>query len=127
MFRFDLMPQMAAMFESNRCFQAPNVDISENDEGYKLGFELPGALKDDVKIWVENDVLTVSGEKKRNVQKDDIKVISERSYGKFQRSFRLPKNVDKDNIKAEFVNGVLEITIPKTEEAKPKEINIKIK
>ncbi len=127
MIRFDLIPQMAAMFEGKDCLRIPNVDISENENGYKLNFELPGALKDDVKIWAENDLLTVSGEKKRSTKKDDIRVLTERSYGKFQRSFRLPRNVDKENIKAEFVNGVLEITIPKTEESKPKEIDIKIK
>jgi HSP20 family protein len=127
MIRFDLIPQLAAMVEGRACLAMPNVDISENDDGYKLSFEIPGTMKDDVKIWVENDLLTVAGEKKSNFGKEDVKVHSERSYGKFERSFRLPKNADKEKVKAEFVDGILEVVIPKTEEAKPKEINIEVK
>jgi HSP20 family molecular chaperone IbpA len=63
MIRFDLIPQLAAMVEGRACLAMPNVDISENDDGYKLSFEIPGTMKDDVKIWVENDLLTVAGEK----------------------------------------------------------------
>jgi HSP20 family protein len=127
MIRFDLIPQMAAMVEKRACLAMPNVDISENEDGYRLSFEIPGTMKDDVKIWVENDLLTVSGEKKNNLGKEDVKVHSERSYGKFERSFRLPKNANKEEVKAEFIDGVLEVVIPKTEEAKPKEINIEVK
>ena len=119
-------PQMAAMVVKGVCLAIPNVDISENEDGYRLSFEIPGTMKDDVKIWVENDLLIVSGEKKNNLGKDDIRVHSERSYGKFERSFRLPKNADREKVKADFVNGVLEVTIPKTEEAKPKQIEIKV-
>jgi HSP20 family protein len=127
MIRFDLIPQMAAMVEKRACLAMPNVDISENEDGYRLSFEIPGTMKDDVKIWVENDLLTVSGEKKNNLGKEDVKVHSERSYGKFERSFRLPKNANKEEVKAEFIDGVLEVVIPKTEEAKPKEITIEVK
>ncbi len=127
MIRFDLIPQMAAMVERKACLAMPNVDISENEDGYRLNFEIPGMMKDDVKIWVENDILIISGEKKSDFGKDEVTVHSERSYGKFERSFRLPKNADKEKVRAEFVNGLLEVVIPKTEEAKPKQIEIKVK
>jgi HSP20 family protein len=85
---------------------------------------MPGMAKEDVKIWLENDTLTVSGEKKRVVDGNATTHFSERNYGRFERSFQLPVHVDRKNVHADFVNGVLEITLPKTPESRIKEVSI---
>ncbi len=105
----------------------PKVDIEEMDNGFEFHVELPGLDKKDVKINVKENVLTISGEKKnKNEDKSENFHRLESTYGKFQRSFRLPQNVKKNDIKAEFRNGVLDIVVPKAEEAKPKEIEIDV-
>jgi HSP20 family protein len=116
---------MARFFERNSSRPRPNVDIIENADNYLFGFEIPGAMKEDVKIWLENDILTVSGETKEELAKGETKLLSERSFGKFEMSFRLPGSVDGGKIKAEFVDGLLVVTVPKSAEAKPKEIAIR--
>eukprot|EP01156_Anaeramoeba_ignava_P015514 Anaeramoba_ignava/a613786_6.p1 GENE.a613786_6~~a613786_6.p1 ORF type:complete len:145 (-),score=32.00 a613786_6:9-443(-) len=105
----------------------PNVDIEELDDEYQFHAELPGMDKKDVNITVKENMLTVSGVKKN--KKEDKKENFHRiesSYGKFQRSFRLPQNIKQNAIKADFKNGILNITVPKAEEAKPKEIEISV-
>jgi HSP20 family protein len=106
----------------------PNVDIIETDAGYGITADLPGLSKEDVKVNIENGVLTISGEKKSEVEKrDENKYYHfERSYGKFSRSFSLPDHVDSVNVEAHFNNGVLQVDIKKTEEAKPKAIEVKV-
>ena len=106
----------------------PNVDIVENKDDYKLHADLPGLEKKDIKITVENGVLSISGEKKLDKkEKEKGKYYYyERSYGSFHRNFSLPDNVDEKSINANFKNGVLELTIKKAEKAKPKEIEIKV-
>lgn len=105
----------------------PKVDIEELDDDFEFHVELPGLNKKDVKINVKENVLTISGEKKNKKEdKSDNYHRVESSYGKFQRSFRLPQNVKQNDIKAEFRNGVLDIVVPKAEEAKPKEIEINV-
>ncbi|HPC35309.1 MAG TPA: Hsp20/alpha crystallin family protein [Candidatus Marinimicrobia bacterium] len=105
---------------------APEVDIEEKDTEYIVNVELPGVKKDDVKISLKDNVLTISGEKKR-VKKINKKNFyqCERVFGSFERSFRLPELVDQEKIAAEFKNGVLNIVIPKSPESKPKSIEIK--
>jgi HSP20 family protein len=90
--------------------------------------ELPGMAKDDVKITVSSDnVLTIRGEKKREEKTEEKNFMRvERTYGSFSRSFTLPDNLDTANIAAQFENGVLNVSIPKTEPAKPKETEISI-
>ena len=104
----------------------PAVDVTEKEDGYLVHAELPGLNKDDVKISFENNVLTLSGEKKleHEENKDNYHRV-ERAYGKFERSFRLPEGVNAEAIKASYKNGVLTVDIPKSEKAKPKEIEIK--
>lgn len=103
----------------------PAVDIYETDESIVVKAEIPGVEKGDVKIEVKDNELLLKGEKRveKDVKDENYHRI-ERVYGSFQRSFSLPQNVDKDKIKASFKNGVLEIKLPKKEEAKPKEIKI---
>ncbi|MEE8404626.1 MAG: Hsp20/alpha crystallin family protein [candidate division Zixibacteria bacterium] len=106
---------------------SPKVNITEADNQVKLNFELPGIDKDKIKVTVKNGQLTVSGE--RNVeQKTETEdfVRSEIFSGQFSRSFTLPKNVRADKIKADYKNGMLLISLPKTEESKPKEIDVSI-
>ena len=101
----------------------PSVDLSETDDHYEVKAEIPGMKKEEIKISVKDNVLTLSGEKKQEIKKDDEKAYRiERMYGQFERSFTLPKNVEADAIKAKYKDGVLTVQIPKTEEVKPKEI-----
>lgn len=106
----------------------PTVDIFETKDNLVMRAEIPGVEKKDVKINVENDLLTVSGEKKFSdeINKDNYHRI-ERCYGSFFRSFTLPTRVDRDRIEARYDNGVLEVIMPKKEEAKPKQIDIRVK
>jgi HSP20 family protein len=107
---------------------APRVDTAETDAAYEVSAELPGIDEKDVKISIENDVLSISGEKKseREEKKKDY-VMTERSYGSFKRAFTLPDNVDVEKIAAKYEKGVLKVTLPKTapSPAKHREIPIK--
>lgn len=104
----------------------PSVDIFENKDQVVLEAELPGMKPEDVNISIENNVLTIQGERKfeKKEERDNYHRI-ERRYGSFTRSFTLPPTVDTDNITAEFDNGILRLTIAKREEAKPRRIEIK--
>lgn len=106
----------------------PAVDIAEQDDQYVVKVELPGVNKDDVKITLESNILTIRGEKKQEKEiKEDNYHRMERSYGSFQRSFTLPATVKSDKIDAGFKDGILTISLPKAEEAKPKQIEVKVK
>ena len=103
----------------------PSVDISETEDGYEVRAELPGVAKDDLHVSVEDGLLTLSGEK-RQEQVDDTQNYRrvERRYGRFQRKFRLPGEVETADIKAGYRDGVLTLSIPKPEAVKPTEIPI---
>lgn len=103
----------------------PAVDIYEDEHNIVLTAETPGVEEKDLNISVENGVLTISGERKMdNEEKQDNFHRIERSYGRFTRSFTLPPTINAEDVKAEFNNGVLKITLAKREEAKPKQIKI---
>jgi HSP20 family protein len=104
----------------------PAVDIEESDKAYLVRAELPGVHKDDVHVVIENNVLTIKGEKRVEIE-DTKRHRVERSYGSFVRSFTLPHTVKTTNIKAEYVDGVLNLTIAKVTKAKAKQIEVKIK
>ncbi len=106
----------------------PSADVYATDDEYVFEFELPGFKKDDVKVKVEDNVLTVSSEVKEEKKegKDKNYHIVERRYGAFKRQFSLPENVDVENIDAKFENGVLELKVQKKEEAKKKAIDVQI-
>jgi HSP20 family protein len=105
----------------------PSVDVEETGDAYQIRAEMPGLKKEDVKISLVENVLTISGEKKHEERTDKKKYHRlERTYGTFQRSFSLPAPINSAKISAEFKNGVLEVVVPKSEEAKPKEIEIKV-
>ena len=106
---------------------APVVDIYEREGNIELNAELPGMNAKDVDVRVENNVLTLRGERHidSEVKRESYHRV-ERAYGTFTRSFTLPSVVDMEKIKAEFKDGVLHLTLPKKEEAKPHQIAIKV-
>ncbi len=105
----------------------PPVDIYEDQHGIQLKLEVPGIDEKDLNINVENNVLTVSGERKfENEQKEENFHRIERRYGSFTRSFTLPNTVDTEKITADYNSGVLSVRLVKREEAKPKQIKVNI-
>lgn len=105
---------------------APSVDVYETDKAFMVEVDLPGLNKEDVQITVENNTLTITGERKWKKEiKDENVHRQERFYGKFVRSFVLPENVDRDNISASFENGVLTIEIPKKDKEDRRVVKIK--
>lgn len=106
----------------------PAVDISEHDDQYLVRMELPGVRKEDVRITIENNILTIRGEKKQEatIAEDAYRRV-ERSYGSFQRSFKLPAAVKPDKIEAAAADGVLTVHVPKAEEARPQQVEVKVK
>ena len=132
----DLRDEMDRMFDSFWGSDAdreggmliPPVDMIENDDNFVVSVELPGLKKEDIKMTMQNNVLTLSGSKKHEFEsKEDTVHRVERSYGSFCRSVNLPSKVDSSAIKASYDSGVLKVTLPKVEEAKPKEISIDVK
>ena len=106
---------------------SPLVDISEDDKEYLVKAEIPEMKKEDIKINVHDDVLTVSGERQYEKEEKGKKYYRvERAYGSFMRSFALPENADGSKISAEYKDGVLKIHLPKSEQAKKKAIEVKI-
>lgn len=105
----------------------PPVDVIEERETIRLVAELPGVKPEDVKISIENNVLTLQGEKKKEEEREDDKAYRfERTYGMFERSFTLPATIDADKIVAKYESGLLTILLPKVEAAKPRQITVKI-
>jgi HSP20 family protein len=106
---------------------SPLIDVSETDKGVEVTVELPGVDEKDIDVSLANDVLTIKGEKKSETEKTakDYHLI-ERAYGAFERSTRLPCEVDASKVKAEFKNGVLKVKLPKTPEAKAKSHKISV-
>ncbi len=106
----------------------PAVDLAEKDDEFVAKVELPGVNKDDVKITLQDNVLTIRGEKKDEKESKHSNFHRvERSYGSFQRSFALPTSVRSDKVDAQYKDGILTISLPKAEEAKRKQIEVKVK
>jgi HSP20 family protein len=105
----------------------PAVDIAEKDDGYEITAELPGMDEKDIDVQLSNGMLVIKGEKKeeKEEKKKDYH-ISERRFGSFHRSFRVPEGVDADKIDAQFNKGVLKIALPKSEQAKKEERKIAV-
>ncbi len=113
---------------SNSNSFSPRVDVTEDNENLYVHAEVPGVDKNDIKISIVGDVLTISGEKRSEVKDENKNYYrTERNYGVFTRSFTLPTEVVVDKIAAEYKEGVLNVTLPKTEEAKVVERQIEVK
>lgn len=109
--------------------RAPEAEVVETQNDIRVVLDTPGMTAEDIDISLENNILTVSGERKSSWTDSDAREatwhISERRYGKFSRSFMLPRDVEQDRIGADFENGVLSITIPKSEKARRRRIEIR--
>ena len=106
---------------------APSLDVSETKDNFVVKAEVPGIDAKDIDISLTGDVLTIKGEKKqeREEKEEDYHLV-ERSYGTFSRSIRLPAEVESAKIKASYKNGILSVTLPKSEKVKAKEVRIKV-
>ena len=103
------------------------LDVIEEKDQYVLKADLPGINKEDIKISLENGILTIEGERKSETEDKDKQVHRvERSYGRFVRTLNVGTNVDAAKIQASYKDGVLQLTVPKTEAAKPKSVDIKV-
>lgn len=126
----DLWRGWPSRFQSDttRPMLRPAMDVVENEHDYTVRIDLPGIDPDNVKVEIEDQMLTVSGETGDTIEREgDRYHYRERRYGTFQRSVRLPNTVDTDKIDASFENGVLNIVLPKLPQAQPKQIAVKSK
>ncbi len=115
----------APFFAAENVF--PALDVSEDINQYAIEIDVPGVKKEDVKVTFDNGILTIQGERKSETEsKDKSYHRMERSYGKFVRSINLGRDVDTGHIKANYKEGVLAISVPKSERAKPKSIDIQV-
>jgi HSP20 family protein len=106
----------------------PDVDIIEEKDAFRIRADMPGMEKNDIKVEVANGVLSISGEKKaEKMEKDKNHYYHfERSYGAFNRTFKLPENVMSEQVDAKYANGVLELSLKKSEMSKPKAIEVRV-
>lgn len=119
---FGTAPLLSSEEEFGHC---PACDLKETDTHYLVTFDLPGVKKDDIHISVRDHMLSISGERKEEKTKEaETGLGRERFYGEFQRSFMLPSSVEAENVEANYQDGVLYVTIPKVEGAKPQTIRI---
>ena len=127
-FERPFLPSIWRRFPIEQMNWAPAIDIFEKGDKFIVKAEVPGMKEDDFSISVEGDMLNIKGEKKTESEvKEEDYYRSERSYGSFLRSIALPSTVDAGKIEAEYADGVLEISIPKKAEIKPKKVTIKKK
>ena len=127
----DWWPYLAEPFRNLgqrvRDFFSPQADAASTEDAYQIELELPGVSDSDVEISLHDNVLMVKGEKRsEREEKGKSYYFSERSYGAFQRSFRLPSDVNADKINADFANGILKITLPKVASVEDKSKRIEI-
>ena len=127
-FEHPFLPLLWGRFPSEQMAWAPAIDVFEKENKFIVKAEIPGMKEEDINVSIEGDTLNIKGEKKTESEvKEENYYRSERSYGSFFRSIALPSTVDAGKIEAEYDNGVLEITIPKKAEVKPKKVAIKKK
>ena len=105
----------------------PTVDISETDAGYLIKAEIPEVKKEDVKVNIQDGMLTISGERHQEKEEKNQKFHRiERAYGSFSRSFRMPDDADESTVNAEFKDGMLNVTLPKSKRAETKSVSVSI-
>lgn len=111
--------------ETSQAVWAPRTDLVEGSDAYRIQLDLPGVRRDDVTINYQDNQLTISGERRdERTSETDERVRVERAFGHFYRAFTLPRTVDPEGIEAAHENGVLTVRIPKTDESRPRQIDI---
>ncbi len=115
-------------FEFQRSGLVPALDFSESEDAYNVKVELPGVSEKDISITLAEGNLEIKGEKKEEKEnKTELSYCCERRYGSFSRVVQIPSSVDAEKVTATFKNGILEVALPKQEDAKPREVKIKVK
>jgi HSP20 family protein len=123
----NLQEELDRLFESPLTSWAPALDVHEDKDGFVVRTELPGLKREDIEVSLHDGALIISGERKAEKVEEGVEVHrQERYHGKFQRALTLPVPVAADKIKAQYKDGVLTVTLPKVEEAKPKQIDISV-
>ena len=123
----NLQDELDRLFESPLTGWAPALDVHEDKDSFVVRTELPGLKREDIEVSLHEGALLISGERKAEVKQEGVEVHrQERFFGKFQRVLTLPTPVAADKIKAQYKDGVLTVTLPKIEEAKPKQIDISV-
>lgn len=117
-----------AVLRREETAKMPAIDVSENEGAYLVKAELPGVVREDLNVTINDGVLTINAERKeeKKDEKDGRVIRQERYYGKFVRSLRLGSDIDEGRIEAEYENGVLNLSLPKTAEVKPRKVDVKI-
>lgn len=120
-----LQDEIDRLFESPMRAWAPALDVHEDKDNFVIRTELPGLKREDIDVSLHDGALIISGERKVEEVKEGVEVHrQERYYGKFQRALTLPAPVAGDKVKAQYKDGILTVTLPKVEEAKPKQITV---
>jgi HSP20 family protein len=120
-----LQDELTRLFDSTVEGWAPALDVHEDKDSYTIRVELPGMKREEIEVSLQDEALVISGERKTEERKEDTEVHrQERFYGKFSRALTFPTAVAGDKVKAAYKDGILTVTLPKAEEAKPKQINI---
>jgi HSP20 family protein len=123
----NLQDELDRLFESPLTGWAPALDVHEDKDNFIVRTELPGLKREDIEVSLQDGALVISGERKVEEKREGVEVHrQERFYGRFQRALTLPAPVAADKVKAQYKDGVLTVTLPKTEEAKPKQIDVSI-
>jgi HSP20 family protein len=121
-----LNDELQRLFASSQCW-APALDVQEDKDKFTVTLELPGLKREDISVQIEEDSLVVSGERKEETVSEGTEVHRrERFYGKFSRTLTLPVAVAADQVKANYKDGLLSVTLPKAEAAKPKSIDVNV-
>ena len=122
------MPLWSGFGRQSQLFSAwtPALDVYQNNDNVVAMIELPGMKKEDIEISLHDGMLTISGERKGETQQNDKAERSERFIGKFRRSITLPTRIEANNVSASYKDGILTVTLPKAEEAKPKQIQVNV-
>ena len=123
----NLQDELDRLFETSHNVWTPALDVHEDKDSFIVRTELPGLKREDIEVSLHEGTLAISGERKAETVSEGTEVHrQERFYGKFQRALTLPTPVAADKIKAQYKDGVLTVTLPKVEEAKPKQIDISV-
>ena len=120
-----LQDELDRLFESPMTGWAPALDVHEDKDNFTVKIEVPGLKRDDINVSLQDGALVISGERKTETIKDDVEVHrQERYFGRFSRALTLPTAVSGNQVKAAYKDGMLTVTLPKAEEAKPKQITV---